>query len=131
MGGQALKQSELVIEFRTGLRVPIRSVDRGDEHAVNGRLRVAALPVGGVAWQVQASYNGSPPRDDRHAVPAPLTAAYRMITRLPKCLRRELGVRGLGLLQQTMSGSASRSQFSRFVKRRLMLLMLKLAIFIG
>ena len=30
-----------------------------------------------------------------------------------------------------MSGSASRSQLSRFVKRRLMLLMLKLAIFIG
>src|SRR5271170_4799805 len=30
-----------------------------------------------------------------------------------------------------MSGSASRSQFSRFVKRRLMLLILKLAIFIG
>ena len=30
-----------------------------------------------------------------------------------------------------MSGSASRSQFSRFDKRRLMLLMLKLAIFIS
>src|ERR1700722_4571856 len=30
-----------------------------------------------------------------------------------------------------MSGAASRSQFSRFAKRRLMLLMLKLAIFIG
>ena len=30
-----------------------------------------------------------------------------------------------------MSGSASRSQFSRFVKRRLTLLMVKLAIFIG
>src|ERR1700722_1630105 len=30
-----------------------------------------------------------------------------------------------------MSGSASRSKFARFVKRRLMLLMLKLAIFIG
>jgi hypothetical protein len=30
-----------------------------------------------------------------------------------------------------MSGSASRSQLSRFDKRRLMLLMLKLAIFIG
>ena len=29
-----------------------------------------------------------------------------------------------------MSGSASQSQFSRFVKRRLMLLILKLAIFI-
>ena len=30
-----------------------------------------------------------------------------------------------------MSGSASRSQLSRFAKRRLTLLMLKLAIFIG
>jgi ABC-type branched-subunit amino acid transport system permease subunit len=28
-----------VIEFGTGLRISIRSVDRGDEHAVNRRLR--------------------------------------------------------------------------------------------
>ena len=52
MGVQALEPSELVIEFGTGLRVSIRRVDRGDEHAVNGRLEVAALPVGDVAWQV-------------------------------------------------------------------------------
>ena len=55
--------------------------------------------VGVVAWQVHASHNRSPSRKNRHAVPAPLAAAYRMIARLPNCLRRELGVRGFKLLK--------------------------------
>ena len=99
MGVQALQPSEFVIEFGTGLGVSIGSVDRGDEHAVDGRLEIAALPIGGVAWQVHASHNRSPSRENRHAVPAPLAAAYRMIARLPDCLRRELGVRGFELLK--------------------------------
>ena len=99
MGVQALEPSELVIEFGTGLGVSIGSVDRGDEHAVDGRLEIAALPIGGVAWQVHASHNRSPSRKNRHAVPAPLAAAYRMIARLPDCLRRKLGVRGFELLK--------------------------------
>jgi hypothetical protein len=37
----------------------------------------------------------------------------------------------LSSCRHTMSGAVSRSQLSRFPKRRLMLLMLKLAIFIG
>ena len=99
VGVQALQPSELVIEFGTGLRVSVRSVDRGDEHAVDGRLEIAALPIGGVAWQVHASHNRRPSREDRHAVPALLAAPYRMITRLPDCLRRELGVRGFEFLK--------------------------------
>src|SRR3984957_7183081 len=99
MGVQALEPSELVIEFGTGLGVSIGSVDRGDEHAVDGRLEIAALPIGGVAWQVHASDNRTPPRKNRHAVPVPLAAAYRMIARLPDCLRWELGVRGFELLK--------------------------------
>src|SRR6202042_3107643 len=46
-----------------------------------------------------ASHNRRPSREDRHAVPAPLAAAYRMIARLPDCLRRKLGVRGFVLLK--------------------------------
>jgi hypothetical protein len=57
MGVQALEPSELVIEFGTGLGVSIGSVDRGDEQAVNGRLEIAALLIGGVAWQVRAGHN--------------------------------------------------------------------------
>jgi hypothetical protein len=62
MGVQALEPSELVIEFGTGLRVSIGSVDRGDEHAVDGRLEIPALPIGGAAWQVHTSHNRSPSR---------------------------------------------------------------------
>jgi hypothetical protein len=96
---QALEPSELVMEFRAGLGVSIGSVDRGDEQAVDGRLEIAALPIEGVAWQVHASHDRSPSRKYRHAVPAPLAAAYRMITRLPDCLRRKLGVRGFEFLK--------------------------------
>ena len=99
VGVQALQPSELVIEFGTGLRVSVRSVDRGDEHAVNGRLEIAALPVGGVAWQVHAGHHRRPPREDRHAVPALLAAPYRLITGLPDCVRRKLGVRGFEFLK--------------------------------
>ena len=86
MGVQALEPSELVIEFGTGLGVSIGSVDRGNEHAVDGGLEIAALPVGRVARQVHASHNRSPSRKNRHAVPALLAAAYRLIARLPDCL---------------------------------------------
>src|SRR3984957_8602654 len=99
MGVQALEPSELVIEFGTGLGVSIGSVNRGDEHAIDRRLEIPALPIGGVARQVQASHNRSPSRKNCHAVPAPLAAAYRMIARLPDCLGRELGVRGFELLK--------------------------------
>ena len=99
MGVQALEPSELIIEFRAGSGVSIGSVDRGDEHAVDGCLEIAALPVGGIAWQVHASHNRSPSRKNRHAAPALLPAAYRMIARLPDCLRREFAVRGFELLK--------------------------------
>jgi hypothetical protein len=57
--------------------------------------------------------------------------SHRFDEQLDAHLRWKLGVCCFEFLKHTMSGSASRSQFSRFVKRRLMLLILKLAIFIG
>jgi hypothetical protein len=54
-----------------------------------------------------------------------------MISCLPDCLRWELAVRGFEFLKAHDVGADSRSQSSWFVKRRLMLLILKLAIFIG
>src|ERR1700733_3120179 len=104
MGVQALEPSELVIEFGTGLGVSSGSVDRGNEHAVDGGLEIAALRIGGIAWQVHASHNRSPSRKNRHAVPALLAAPYRMITRLADCLGRELGVRGFELLKTNNVG---------------------------
>jgi hypothetical protein len=99
MGVQTPQPSELVIKFGTGLGVSIGRVDRGDKHAVDGRLQIPALPMGGVAWQVHAGHNRGPSRKYRHAVPAPLAAPNRVITGLPDCLRRELGVCGFELLK--------------------------------
>jgi hypothetical protein len=53
-----------------------------------------------------------------------------MITRLPDCLRRKL-VRRLGFLQTDNVGLGFAKPVQQFGKRRLTLLMLKLAIFIG
>jgi exodeoxyribonuclease-3 len=64
VGVQALQPSEFVIEFWTGLRVSVGSVDRRDEHAVDGRFEIAALPIAVVAWQVHASDHGNPLRKD-------------------------------------------------------------------
>ena len=128
MGRQALQPDELVVEFGAGLRVSIRSVNRGDEHAINGCFEVAWLPVADVAWKVSARHNGSPSRENRHAVPAGLAAPCRVIARLADCLRRKSVSAALVSCRQTTSGSPSRSHVVRFVKRRLMLLMLKLAI---
>src|SRR3984957_17841054 len=99
MGAQALEPSELVIEFGTGLGVSTGSVDRGDEQAVDGCLEIAALPIGGVTWQVHASHHRNPSRENRYAVPTLLAAGYRMIARLADCLRWELGVRGFDFLK--------------------------------
>ena len=61
-GRSSVQPSELVIKFGTGLGVSIGSVDRGDEHAVNGRLEISALSVGCIAGQVHASHNWRPSR---------------------------------------------------------------------
>jgi hypothetical protein len=92
VGAQALHPRELVIEFGTGLGVSVGSVDRGDEHAVDGRLKIAALTIGDEAWQVRAGHDWCPSCDDRHAVPSPFAAPYRMITGLPDCVRRAVAL---------------------------------------
>ena len=99
MGVQSFQPSELVIEFWTGLRASVWSVDRRDEHVVKCSLEIAALPVGCLAWQVRAGHDWCPSRDDRHAVPALLAAPYRVIAGLPDCVRRELGVGGFEFLK--------------------------------
>ena len=57
------------------------------------------MPIGGVAWQVHAGHHRRPSREDRHAVPALLAAPYRVITGLPDCVGRELGVGGFEFLK--------------------------------
>src|SRR3984885_631917 len=71
---QTLQPSELVIELGAGLRVSVRRIDRGDKHTIDCRFEVAGFPVVRVAWQLETSRYRRPPRQDRHAVPALLTA---------------------------------------------------------
>src|ERR1700722_7650022 len=45
VGNQALKPGQLVIEFRSRLRIPIREVDGSDQDSLNRRFNVASLPI--------------------------------------------------------------------------------------
>jgi hypothetical protein len=99
MGAQALEPSELVIEFGTGLGVSIGSVDRGDEHAIDRRLEIPALLIGGCRLASPSESQPEPIALESHTVPATLVAANRMISCLLDCLRRKLGVRGFELLK--------------------------------
>ena len=110
--------------------VSVRSVDGGDQHAVNGRLKIAALPVGVVAWQVRAGHDWRPSREDRYPVPAFLAAPYCAITGLPDYVCRELGVCGFEFLKTHDVGLGFAKPMEQVRKATVMLLMLKLAIFI-
>jgi len=51
MDKEAIQPDEFVFEFRPGLRVAVRRVERGDQHAVDRRLDIAGLRVIGIARQ--------------------------------------------------------------------------------
>jgi len=72
-----------------------------------------------------------PGAKSRHPVPSLLAAPYRVITGLPDCVRRKLGVCGLEFLKAHDVRLAPSKPAEQVRQRRLMLLMLKLAIFIG
>ena len=91
---------ELVVEFRTGLRVAVRRVQGCDQHALHGRLDVAALRVGRIARQCGAGQHRlGAARQDRHAVPRFLSAPDRAIAGLLDRRGGEFAIRGLELLQ--------------------------------
>ena len=96
----------------------------------SGRTEIAALPIGGVSWQVPAGHNRRPPREDPRAVPALLAPPNRPVARLPDCVHRELGVCGFEFLKAHDVGLGFAKPAEQVRQRRLMLLMLKLAIFI-
>ena len=62
MADQPLDPGELVVEFRSGLRVAVRRVERGDQHAVDRGLDVAALRVVRIARQLGARHDRLAPR---------------------------------------------------------------------
>ena len=82
MRGKTLEPSKLVIKFRPWLRIAVRQVDRGNEHALHSRLDVPALGVGGIARQLRPRDDRvGALREDRNAIPALLSAPRRAVAR--------------------------------------------------
>ena len=56
VGNQAFKPGQLVVEFRSGLRIPVREVDGSDQDAIYRRLDVACLMISGfpAGWSASA-----------------------------------------------------------------------------
>jgi hypothetical protein len=100
MQAQPFEPGELVVELRAGLRIAVRSVDRGDEDAPDRRLDVAALEVGRVAWQFGAhEHRVDIPREDRDPVPGRLAAPYGAVAGGFDRSARKISLGDLQLLQ--------------------------------
>src|SRR5262249_41777800 len=105
MPREALHPSKLVREFGAGLWVAVRGIERRDQHAVPRRLDVAALRVYGVARQLRARDNGLEiAGEDGDAIPRPLTAPSRAITRFRERGLWKLRIRSLEFLQRDNIG---------------------------
>jgi hypothetical protein len=130
MRPQPLEPVELVIEFRPGLRIAVRQVDAGDDDAVDGGFDIARLVIIAIAGQGGAGQHRlGVARQDGDAVPGLLSAPHRAVAGLLDRHNRELGIGRFQFLQADDFGLAARSQRSRLGRRRLTLLMLKVAIF--
>jgi hypothetical protein len=97
---QPPEPSQLVVEFRPGLRVTVRQIDRPNDEPVDRRFQIPAMSVVRIVRQPAPSFQWlSPLRKDRDTVEPLLPMPYRPVTR---ALDRELGkrsVRSLQLLQ--------------------------------
>ena len=79
---QPFEPGELVVEFRPGLRIPVRRVEAADQDPADRGFEVAALPVGRIAGEGGArDERRGAARQDRDAVPALLALPDRAITR--------------------------------------------------
>ena len=93
VGNQALKPCQLVIEFRSRLRIPIGEVDGSDQDSLNRRFNVASLMIFKISRQTCAChYRDVVSRENGDAVPGALP--------LPDCFVPESskGIYGKGLL---------------------------------
>ena len=130
---QPLEPVELVVEFRPGLRIAVRQIEAGDDDAVDGGFDIARLLVVGVAGQLGADQHRiALARQDGDAVPGLLPAPDRAVAGLADRINRKIGVGRFQFLQRNDVGlGRDAAMRSRFGSRRLMLLMLKVAIFMA
>jgi hypothetical protein len=100
MGDQPFEPGQLVVELRSGLRVAIGQVDRGDGALVDRRFQVACLDVAFVSRQATpALVRLDAAGQDGDAVIGRLPMPDRAVTRSLERRRRKPGVTGLDLLQ--------------------------------
>jgi hypothetical protein len=93
MGNEALKPGQLVIEFRSRLRIPIGEVDGTDQDSLDRRFNVAGLMILRISRQACASQHGNVvSRENGHAVPGALALPDCFVTESPK------GIHGKRLL---------------------------------
>jgi hypothetical protein len=93
MGNEALKPGQLVIEFRSRLRIPIGEVDGSDQDSLNRRFNVTSLIIFRISRQACSGQHGNVvSRENGHAVPGALP--------MPDCFVTESsqGVHGKGFL---------------------------------
>ena len=129
MLGQALEPRQLVGEFRAGLRVAVGRIEAADDEAVHRDFDVAALRVGIVTRQLRARDHRLPVASQNgDAVPRFLPAPDRAVAGFLNGCGNSASL-ALSSCRQTMSGLVFRSHLSRFGRRRLMLLILNVAIF--
>jgi hypothetical protein len=100
MREEAIEPHELLAEFRSGLRIAVRGVERDDQHAPHSGFDVTRLRIARIAGQFLA-------REDRLAiagkngdtVPGFLSAPDDAVARLLDRRPREFAVRRLELLK--------------------------------
>ncbi len=97
---QPFEPGELVLEFRSRLRVAVGQIQTADQHAMHRGLDVAALLVAVVAGQPTPAFDRiGPARQDCHAVPRFLAVPDRAISGGTNGIGRKTGIGGLQFLQ--------------------------------
>src|SRR3984885_11453660 len=93
MGNKALKPGQLVVEFRSRLRIPVGEVDGRDQDSLNRRFDVAGLMIFRISRQACAGqYGNLVSRENGHTVPGALALPDCFVTESPK------GIHGKGSL---------------------------------
>ncbi len=126
---QALEPRQLVVELRPGLRVAVRQVEAGHQHAVDGGFEVAAVSVGVVAGQATARLDRvRAPGEDGHAVPRLLPVPDGAVAGGADLVGRKRRVDGLQFLEAGHVGRLTRQPVQQRRQAVRMPLILKVAI---
>src|ERR1700754_777471 len=113
---QAFEPFELVVEFRSRLRVTVWQIQAADQQSVDGRFDIAAMGIGVAAGQAAPRFGRLRAfREYRDAVPRRLPMPDRAIARIAKLGFRK---RAIGRLQFLQTGNIGLLFVEPFDERR-------------